>query len=124
VIEKNREKNKTVGQKRKDRILFPLHFSGFTGNGANINMLVIRQGRENLQEEPFAARKHVSYRIEKKGTKLRFFANFDAQGWRQVGKEVQIRLAPDGAEAVARSHLRVLDVSGAEIRITADDFVW
>jgi len=91
-------------------------------NGQSLS--VIRQGRENLQAESFAARKHVSYRIEKKGATLRLFANYDDQGWHQVGKEVQIRLNPGGSDGVAMSHLRVLDVSGAPIRVSADDFVW
>lgn len=41
-----------------------------------------------------------------------------------LGKEVRIALNPGGSDAVAMSHLRVLDVSGAAIRVTADDFVW
>ncbi len=91
-------------------------------NGQSLS--VIRQGRENLQAEPFAARTQVSYRTAKKGTTLRLFANYDGQGWHQVGKEVQIRLNPGASDAVAMSHLRVLDVSGAAIRVTADDFGW
>ena len=91
-------------------------------NGQSLS--AIRQGRENLRAEPFAARKQVSYRIEKKGPALRLFANYDNHGWHQVGREVQIALKPGGSDAVAMSHLRVLDVSGAAIRVTADDFVW
>jgi hypothetical protein len=85
---------------------------------------VIRQGRDNLQTETFTAKEQVSYRIEKTGAMLRLFANYDNQGWHQVGKEIQIRLNPGGSDAVAMSHLRVLDTSGAAIRVTADDFVW
>ena len=55
---------------------------------------------------------------------LRLFANYDNQGWHQVGRDIQIRLNPGGSDAVAMSHLRVLDTSGAAIRVTADDFVW
>lgn len=103
--------------------LFGDYWFGYVYEGDR-PLTAIRQGRDNLQTEAFTAKEQVSYRIEKVGTTLRLFANYDNQGWHQVGKEIQIRINPGGSDAAAMSHLRVLDTSGAAIRVTADDFVW
>lgn len=103
--------------------LFGDYWFGYVYEGGQ-PLSAIRQGRDNLQTEAFTAKEQVSYRIEKMGSILRLFANYDNQGWHQVGKEIQIKINPGGSDAVAMSHLRVLDTSGAVIRVTADDFVW
>jgi len=104
--------------------LFGDYWFGFaTMNGQAQS--VIRQGRNPLMSEPFAAQKTVSYRIEKEnGTTLRLMANYDNQGWHQVGSDISITLNSNGSPALAMSHLRVLDVSGGAIRVSADDMVW
>ena len=103
--------------------LFGDYWFGYVYEGGQ-PLSAIRQGRDNLQTEAFTAKEQVSYRIEKFGSILRLFANYDNQGWHQVGKEIQIKINPGGSDAVAMSHLRVLDTSGSAIRVTADDFVW
>ena len=87
-------------------------------------MSVIRQGRDDLNSEAFTAKNTVAYRVEKSGPELRLFVNYDDKGWHPVGGPVMIRLEPGGSDAVAMTHLRVLDISGAGMKVTADDFVW
>ncbi len=86
---------------------------------------VIRQGEMNLSSEPFTAQVSVSYRIEKvDGTTLRLQANYDRNGWHQVGEDVTIALNEEGSDAVAITHLRIGDTSGNPIDVVADDFIW
>ena len=84
---------------------------------------VIRQGQTNLVREPFTAKNQVAYRIEKKGLMLTLYAKYDDADWHKVG-EIQIRLAANGSDAVAITHVRVGDTSGAPISVSADDFIW
>jgi hypothetical protein len=103
--------------------LFGDYWLGFSiAGGKPISM--IRQGRTNLTSEAFTAIESVSYRIEKSGMDLRLFANYDNKGWHQVGEPVKIRLEEGGKDDVAMTHLRILDLSGASVRVTADDFLW
>lgn len=91
----------------------------------NQRLSAIRQGNTNLQSEPFpTTATSVAYRIEKSGTTLRLFASYDGAGFHLVGNPVTLSVNPGGTDAVAVTHVRVLDTSGAAIDVRADDFVW
>lgn len=91
----------------------------------NQRVSAIRQGNTNLQSEPFpTTATSVSYRIEKSGTTLQLFASYDGAGFHQVGNPVTLLVNAGGTDAVAVTHVRVLDTSGAAIDVRADDFVW
>lgn len=103
--------------------LFGDYWFGFVWSGGQ-RLSAIRQGQTNLQSEPFVATQRVEYRVEKRGTTLRLFASYDGQGFHQVGRDVALVLNPGGSAAVAITHLRVLDTSGAAIDVTADALAW
>lgn len=99
------------------------YWFGFVRSGGS-RVSAIRQGNTNLVTEPFTATQSVSYRIEKNGRTLRLFARYDAGAWHAVGEPVTLTLNAGGSEAVAMTHVRILDTSGTAVSVTADDFQW
>ncbi len=84
----------------------------------------IRQGNDNLVTEPFTATSTVSYRVLKtNGTRLALQARYDGGAWHDVGSTV-LTVTAGNTDAVAVTHVRVLDTSGAAISVSADDFSW
>lgn len=99
------------------------YWFGFVwSGGARISAL--RQGPSNLVSEPFTAVTSVSYRLEKRGLELRLFASYDGAPFHAIGAPVTIALRAGGSAAVAVTHVRVLDTSGAAIDVTVDDLKW
>ena len=103
--------------------LFGDYWFGYYWDAAGAQS-VIRQGAANLVSEPFSAANAVSYRIEKNGTTLRQYAKYDNANWHQVGGDVAIQLNAGGTDAVAVTHVRVGDTSGAAINVAADNMLW
>ncbi len=98
---------------------------------ANVNgqkLSVIRQGNANLYTEPFTATQAVIYQIKKNGDNIfQFWVKYDSENWHQVGNDITISLNPNTVGAnydVAVTHVRVLDLSGIAVDVSADDFIW
>jgi|GEM_PF-5017551 len=97
-------------------------FGYVVSNGVRVSAL--RQGNDHLASEPFTATSTVSYRIQKTGgTRLTLQARYDTGAWHDVGATT-ITVNPGNTDAVAVTHVRVLDTSGAAISVSADDFTW
>lgn len=97
-------------------------FGFVVSNGVRVS--AIRQGNDNLVTEPFTATNTVSYRVLKtNGTRLTLQARYDGGAWHDVGTTT-ITVNPGNTDAVAVTHVRVLDTSGAAISVSADDFIW
>ena len=99
------------------------YWFGFVWSGG-ARISAVRQGPNNLVSEPFTAVTSASYRLEKRGLELRLFASYDGAPFHAVGTPVTITLRAGGSGAVAVTHVRVLDTSGAAIDVTVDDLKW
>ena len=100
------------------------YWLGMVRVGGNL-VSAIRQGNQQLVSEPFTATAAVRYRLEKTSdNRLRLFAAYDDQSFHQVGDDVVIAVNPGASADVAVMHLRVLDLSGTAIDVSADDFEW
>jgi hypothetical protein len=98
---------------------------GFVRNPADgSRQNVIRAGASNLVSEPFSATQTVSYRVVKRGTTLELFRRQDgATAWTRVGA-ITVTVRAGGSDAIAISHVRVLNNSNGAVTVSADDFRW
>lgn len=97
-------------------------FGFVVSNGVRVS--AIRQGNDNLVTEPFTATSTVSYRVLKtNGTRLTLQARYDNGAWHDVGATT-LTVTAGNSDAVAVTHVRILDTSGAAISVSADDFSW
>ena len=65
----------------------------------------------------------IGFRLVKRGTSLALWLDEDESGWREVG-QATIVLNPGGKPTLAMSHFRVLDTSGAPVRVGVSRMVW
>lgn len=97
---------------------------GFVRNADGSRQSVIRAGANNLVSEPFSATQTVSYRVVKRGTTLELFRRQDgATAWTRVGA-ITVTVRAGGSDALAISHVRVLNNSNGAVTVSADDFRW
>lgn len=84
---------------------------------------VLRNGNDNRVAVPIRAVSSIGFRMVKRGTALALWLNEDDAGWREVG-QATIGLNPGGKPTIAMSHFRVLDTSGAAVRVGVSRMVW
>lgn len=86
-------------------------------------LAVLRNGNDNRVAVPIRATSSIGFRMVKRGTALALWLNEDDAGWREVG-QATIGLNPGGKPTIAMSHFRVLDTSGAGVRVGVSRMVW
>ena len=84
---------------------------------------VIRRGADELASVPLEARGPVRYRVEKRGTGVQLFVRDGSGPFVEVGR-AEVAVNEGRSAAVEVMHVRVLDTSGREILVHADDFAW
>lgn len=86
-------------------------------------LAVLRNGNRNAVAVPIRARTSIAFRLVKEGSSLSLWLNEDEAGWQHVGKAT-IGINPGGKATVAMSHFRVLETTGAAVRVSIDRLRW
>jgi hypothetical protein len=86
-------------------------------------LAVLRNGNRNAVAVPIRAKTSVGFRMVKEGPSLSLWLNEDEAGWQQAG-QATIGINPGGKASIAMSHFRVLETSGAAVRVSVDRMRW
>lgn len=86
-------------------------------------LAVLRNGNRNAVAVPIRARTSIAFRLVKEGSSLSLWLSEDESGWQQAA-QATIGINPGGKASIAMSHFRVLETSGAAVRMSVDRMRW